>query len=142
MKIINLYHSKGKISEVIHILHNKKGSIKMKIKKRTKYVLMSLAAVIIMLILFFSGLIYNTADGNIYIKINDKTYIANDADIYENNNFTELGTIEDRCLPFIKPTKNSQSNGFPVGVKVYQGEESDYIYVEEGQWLLRLNLDK
>ena len=111
-------------------------------KKNTKRVIIGLAVIVVSLVLFFSGVIYNTADDWVYIKINDKIYVANDADIYKDIPLTEIGTVEDRCLSFIKPTKNNQSNGFPEGVAVYEGTESECIYVEEGEWFLKLNLEK
>lgn len=80
--------------------------------------------------LYFSGSIYNPADGWAYIKINDKIYVANSAEIHDVIEPKQIGATQYKELPFIKPTKNSESNGFYYGIPIYEGDTQDSIFIE------------
>lgn len=89
--------------------------------------------------IYFLGSIFNPANGWVYIKINDKTYVANSAEIHNVIKPKQIGATQYKTLPFLKPTKNSGSNGFSYGLTIYEGDTQESIFIEQKNGYLKLN---
>ena len=98
------------------------------------------------LIVVISLFLYiNSSDEYIYIKYNGNLYIITGETSEEGGAY--LGKVESKAPLFTKPLIDNQSNGFPIGTKLYfggkggvsmVGEETEYIYVkfDEKYWYL------
>lgn len=94
--------------------------------------------IVIVVGLYFSGNLYNNTGGWTYVKINDKTFVANSAVIYNDISPKHIGVTLHGGIPFIKPTKNGVGNWIPYGTSIYEGDTNDSIYLENKDGYIRL----
>lgn len=97
-----------------------------------------LCGIIIVGAIYFSGNLYNNTGGWTYIKINDKTYVANSSEIKKDTVTKQIGATQYKGLSFIKPTKNSGTNGLPYGIPIYEGDTDDSIFIEHKNGYIKL----
>lgn len=104
----------------------------MRIKK--KYLIM---------VLILGGLLIlytciNSSNGWIFVKINDKIYVSNSLERYEEIKGKQIATTQYRQISFIKPTRNNGSNKLPYGQFFYEGEKENEVFMELSDYYIKL----
>ncbi|MGL5352286.1 MAG: hypothetical protein ACRDA5_03055 [Clostridium sp.] len=96
-----------------------------------------LSGIIIVGAIYFWGNLYNKG-GWTYIKINDKTYVANSSVIHKDISPKQIGGTQHGGIAFIKPTKNGVGNGIPYGIPIYEGDTNNSIFIENKDGYIKL----
>ena len=94
------------------------------IKKLRRFV------IIIFIFLFIRIVLANLSGGWIYVKFNGNLYVANTEYSEAYAVKEKVGTIQEKIFKLIKPYKNNQSNGFPVGTELYSTDNQSELIVK------------
>ncbi len=94
-------------------------------------------------ILMISGLLIayiciNFSNGWIFVKINNKTYVANSSKRYKEIEGNQIGVTHYNQIDFLKPTRNNGSNILPYGCIFYEGEEDNEIFMKVKDQYIKL----
>ncbi len=107
-----------------------------KLQKKYMFLLLVLSGILIAYISI------NFSNSWIFVKINDKTYVANSLKLYESIQEKQIGATQYKQISFLKPTRNSGSNILPYGCFIYEGENENEIYIElKDQYIKLVSID-
>lgn len=100
----------------------------MNVKKRGYLIALLLLSGIL---IYFIGI--NLSSGWSYVKVNDKVYVANSNDFYEEISYKQIGATQYKEPSFLKPMRNNGSNALPYGHSIYEGEDDTEIFIKLGE---------